>query len=119
MGSGGAKPPGPAAGPCVPPARRLVRAAGPRARAPRVFAAKHGPLSGSASLVSPRGAKRAAYEWQYSADGGKTWQEARGTLRAATTITGLTPGSAYLFRGRIIDKKGDTEWCQPVSLIVQ
>jgi len=87
--------------------------------AKRIFAAKHGTLSGSVSLVSPTGGKRAGYEWQYSADGGKTWQEARATLRASTTITGLVPGSTYLFRGRVVDKTGDTDWCPPVSLMVQ
>jgi hypothetical protein len=105
-------------------APELIASAGLRAkkvavRAKRVFAAKHGSLSGSVSLVSPTGGKRAGYEWQYSADGGKTWVEARATLRADTTITGLVPGSTYLFRGRVVDKKGDTDWCAPVSLIVQ
>jgi hypothetical protein len=105
-------------------APELIASAGMRARKmaarpKRVFAAKHGTLSGSVSLVSPTGGKRAGYEWQYSIDGGKTWQEARATLRAATTITGLVPGSAYLFRGRVVDKKGDTDWCPPVSLMMQ
>ena len=105
-------------------APELIASAGMRARKvtvrpKRVFAAKHGSLSGSVSLVSPAGGKRAGYEWQYSADGGKTWQEARATLRASTTITGLVPGSTYLFRGRVVDKTGDTDWCPPVSLMVQ
>jgi hypothetical protein len=105
-------------------APELIASAGLRARrvavrARRIFAAKHGPLSGSVSLVSPSGGKRAGYEWQYSADGGKTWQEARATLRGSTAITGLVPGSTYLFRGRVVDKKGDTDWCPPVSLMVQ
>ena len=102
----------------------LIASAGMRAkkvtvRPKRVFAAKHGALSGSVSLVSPTGGKRAGYEWQYSADGGKTWQEARATLRANTTIAGLVPGSTYLFRGRVVDKAGDSDWCPPVSLMVQ
>jgi len=105
-------------------APELIASAGMHARkvvvrARRVFAAKHGTQSGSVSLVSPSGGKRAGYEWQYSADGGKTWQEARATLRASTTITGLVPGSTYLFRGRVVDKAGDTDWCPPVSLMVQ
>ena len=90
-----------------------------RRRAKRVFAVKHGPLSGSVALVTASAGKRASYEWQYSADGGKTWQETRATLRASTTISGLVPGASYLFRARPVIKTGDTEWCQPLSLIAQ
>ena len=105
-------------------APELIASAGMRARkvavrAQRVFAAKHGPISGTVSLVAPSGGRRAGYEWQYSVDGGKTWLQARATLRAATTITGLVPGSTVQFRGRLVDKKGDTDWCPPVSLMVQ
>jgi hypothetical protein len=43
------------------------------ARAPRVFAAKPGDVSGSVKLVTDSAARRASYEWQSSIDGGKTW----------------------------------------------
>ncbi len=88
-------------------------------RAARVFAVKSGPVSGSVSLVTARAAKRASYEWAFSSDGGKTWQEARATLRSRTSITGLQPGTAYLFRVRPVTKKGDGDWSQPLSFVVQ
>jgi hypothetical protein len=54
----------------------------------------------------------------FSIDGGKTWQEARATLQSKTTITGLQPGATYLFRYRPVTKTLDTDWSQPLSLVV-
>jgi hypothetical protein len=88
-------------------------------RARRVFAVKPGTVSGSVVLVAPRAGDRASYEWAFSNDGGKTWQEARATLKSRTTITGLQPGGTYLFRYRPVTKAADTDWSQPLSLIVQ
>jgi hypothetical protein len=42
-------------------------------RGPRIFAAKPGKVSGTAALLAPPAAKRSAYEWEYSTDGGKTF----------------------------------------------
>jgi hypothetical protein len=89
------------------------------ARPKRVFAVSHGKVSGSAALVTASAGHGAAYEWQTSADGGKTWQVAPATLQSRTTITGLQPGATYAFRYRPVTKKGDGDWSQPLSLIVQ
>jgi hypothetical protein len=88
-------------------------------RARRAFAVKNGPMSGSVVLVTAYAGSRASYEWAFSTDGGKTWQEARATLQSKTTITGLQPGVTYLFRTRPVTKAANTDWSQPLSLIVQ
>ena len=40
-------------------------------RPPRSFHATTGAVSGSAKVVFPAAGHRAAYDWQYSTDGGK------------------------------------------------
>ena len=88
-------------------------------RVPRVFAAKPGKVSGTAALVAAPAAKRSAYEWEYSTDGGKTWVVTPSTLQAKSTIVGLTPGSTVVFRYRAVTKTGEGDWSQVVSLIIK
>jgi hypothetical protein len=88
-------------------------------RARRVFAVKPAAVSGSVVLVTAHAGRLAAYEWAFSTDGGKTWQQVRTTLQSKTTISGLQPGATVLFRSRPVTKKGDTDWSQPLSLMVQ
>jgi hypothetical protein len=90
----------------------------PTVRAPRVFAANPGALSGTAQLVAASAARRASYEWEYSADGGKTWITAPSTLQAKTTVPGLTLGATVQFRYRPVTKTGEGDWSQPTSLMV-
>ena len=88
-------------------------------RAPRVFTAKAGAVTGSAKLVVPGAGNRVFYEWEYSTDGGKTWSTAPATLQAKTTVTGLAPATTVLFRYRTVTKSGEGDWSQPVSLLVK
>jgi hypothetical protein len=88
-------------------------------RAPRVFDAKLGPVSGSAKLIAASAGPRSSYEWQYSTDGGKTWVLAPVTLQAKATIVGLTPGATVQFRYRPVTKTGEGDWSQTVVLIVK
>ena len=88
-------------------------------RKPRVFAAIQGSVSGSVKLVAPAAGPRAAYDWEWSTDGGKTWQLAPSTVRARTGMIGLTPGSTVLFRYRAVTKTGETDWSEPTSFIVK
>ncbi len=89
------------------------------ARRPSVFAAKPGDVSGSAKLVAPSAGNRAAYEWESSSDGGKTWAAAEPTTRARTTVTGLPAGTTVLFRYRAVTKTGASDWSQPLALLVK
>ena len=91
----------------------------PAVRAPRTFEAKAGAVSGSVKLVAASAARRASYEWQYSTDGGKTWQVAPVTLQAKTTISGLAPGATVTFRYRGVTKTGEGDWSQLVTAIVK
>jgi hypothetical protein len=89
------------------------------ARKPKAFGAVAGPVSGTAKLSTKSAGARSSYEWQYSADGGKTWVGAPGTLQAKTVITGLTPGATVQFRYRAVTKTGEGDWSQVVALIVK
>ena len=89
------------------------------ARKPRSFAAFPGPVTGSAKLEAPKAARRAAYEWEYSVDGGKTWVFAPATLQARTIVTGLPPGTSVLFRHRTVTMTGESDWSEPTSLMVK
>jgi hypothetical protein len=91
----------------------------PVVRAPRVFDAKLGPVTGTVKLVAPSAGLRASYEWQYSTDGGKTWVLAPVTLQAKTSIVGLTPGATDQFRYRPVTKTGEGDWSQTVVLMVK
>jgi hypothetical protein len=97
-------------------ARISVRKATPRS--PRVFNAAQGPTTGTAKLVAAS-ARRAAYEWEYSTDGGKTWVTAPPSLQARTVVTGLPAGTAVQFRYRTVTKTGAADWSAPVSLLVK
>jgi hypothetical protein len=87
-------------------------------RAKHAFTAKPGPVSGAVELRTAKAGDRASYEWQWSVDGGKTWQPAPGTLQSRTTLTGLQPATTYWFRSRSITRIGLSDWTQAVSLVV-
>jgi hypothetical protein len=88
-------------------------------RPARVFTATASGVTGSAKLVAPAAARRSAYEWEYSTDGGATWMTAPPSLQAKTVVTGLKAGTTVQFRYRGIVKGGAENWSQPVSLLVQ
>jgi hypothetical protein len=88
-------------------------------RAKRAFAAKPGNVSGTVKVVTNAVARRASYDWEYSADGGKTWTGVPSTLQARTTVSGLTPGATVMFRYRAVTKTGEGDWSQPTALLVK
>ena len=88
-------------------------------RTKRTFTVRPAPLSGAVEAFTGRVAIRASYEWQYSADGGKTWQSAPSTLRTKTIIAGLQPGVSYAFRFRAITKSGPSDWSDPITVLVR
>ncbi len=77
-------------------------------------------LEANATALVGRGVKKhASYNWQYSADGGKTWIAAPSTPLASTALAGLTPMTTYAFRVSVTVSKATGEWSQPISILVQ
>ena len=87
-------------------------------RAPRVFQATPGSVSGSVKLATPSVARRASYQWEYSRDGGKTWTMAPPTLTTKTHLVGLQRGASYVFRYRAVIKAGPSDWSEAAALLV-
>ncbi len=83
------------------------------------FAVNPGPVSGSARLAVRAAGPRAAYDWEYSLDGGKTWVAVPTTLQAKTVITGLPVAASVMFRSRGVIKGGAADWSQPLTLLVK
>jgi hypothetical protein len=87
--------------------------------ATRAFTANPGPVSGSVKLYTKSVGQRSAYLWEYSTDGGKTWVALPSTLQTKTAVSGLQVGSTAYFRYRAVTKTGETEWSQPISVVVK
>ena len=83
-----------------------------------VFRVKQGPVSGSVVLLAPRAAGRAGYEWGYRVAGTTAWTTVPYTVKATTTIRGLTVGAKTEFRYRTTTKNGAGDWSDPVPFIV-
>jgi hypothetical protein len=90
------------------------------------LAATQGPVPGSAKLVANATLlvgrnvrKRVTYNWQLSADGGKTWTLLPSTPLASTIAEGLTPLTTYSFRVSPTVSKTPGEWSQAVTLLVR
>jgi len=83
------------------------------------FTAKAGPVSGSVHLAARAAGRRASYEWQWSADGGKTWTSLPSTLQAKTTVPNLPVGTTCSFRYRAVTKTGEGDWSQVIALLVK
>jgi hypothetical protein len=81
------------------------------------LAAKWGSLSGEVLLVALAVAPGAAYMWDFSLDG-KVWTNVPQTMKAKTTISGLTPGQVYYFRFHAQTRKEIGPYSQVVSLMV-
>jgi hypothetical protein len=94
-----------------------VKKKGSASKAP--LAVTQGKRSGTAQLAARSAGDRASYEWQYSADGGKTWLPIPRTNQAKTLVTGLPVGTKCLFRLRVLTAKLATNWTDPVPLLVK
>jgi hypothetical protein len=87
-------------------------------RAPQVFAAEPGSHSGEVKLRAPRAGDRAAYEFQYSLDGGVARKSLPVTTKASGTVRAPKPGSTVHFRYRATVKGVTGDWSDPIAIIV-
>jgi hypothetical protein len=94
-----------------------VRKVGVRVKA--LFAVTQGPVSGTAILVVKSAGYHASYDWQMSVDGGKTWTEIPSTTRTKTSVPALPVGTTVIFRFRSLTPKGQSDWSQPIGLLVK
>jgi hypothetical protein len=90
-----------------------------RARVARQFGVRPGELSGSVEIYGKVAARRAAYEWEASGDGGKTWKLLPVTMQSKTSVSELVPGSTWWFRYRPVTRLGEGDWSQVASIIVR
>jgi hypothetical protein len=81
------------------------------------LAAYYGAVSSEVLLVALAVAHSAAYMWDFSLDG-KNWTSVPQTMKARTTISGLTPGQIYYFRFHAQTRKAIGPYSQVVSLMV-
>jgi hypothetical protein len=75
-------------------------------------------LDAHATLLAGRTGKKALFNWQWTADGGKTFNDAPATPHGKTTIANLTPLAMVGFRVSVTDVNGPGEWSQVVSVVV-
>jgi hypothetical protein len=89
-----------------------------RGRPPVSFHAEATGRRGQVRVAVPSAGDRAGYEFQFSLDGGKTWQAFPQQFTNHTTVvlSGLTPGSTVHFRYRVTVKGATGDWLGPVSI---
>ena len=89
------------------------------------FAVKQGKATEEVDLISLAvkiGSKYvpATYMWQFSIDGGKTWEDLEPTSVAHTTATGMLIGISTLFRKRTkTTQYGMSKWSPPIEFFPQ
>jgi hypothetical protein len=90
-----------------------------RGRGGSVFTVKQ-LRSGEVEVSAPSAGQHAAYEFQYSLDGGLTWLglEQPVTTKTTATVPRLKPGSTVYFRYRATVKGVSGDWSDPIAFIV-
>src|SRR5262249_40862896 len=82
------------------------------------IAAKRGLVPGTASLYAKAVKGALIYQWQMSGDQ-KSWTDLPWSKKATTTVSGLTPATAYYFRVRILPAAGTSDWTACITHIAQ
>jgi len=80
------------------------------------LAASYGKIPGTVNLFAKAAKGTAAYMWQTSLDA-KSWSDLPATVKASTTVTGLTPATMCYFRFRTLTSAGLSDWSIVVSII--
>ncbi len=104
-------------------ARAVIRSAGlgvrkEPERAPARFHAKLGGEPGTVKIVAPAAARRAAYQWEYSLDRGRTWRTMPPTLQARTWLSGVPGQTIVELRYCATTKAGEGGWSGVITIFV-
>ena len=81
------------------------------------FRVVQGRTSGSVILYALHPGTVASFDWQW-ATAGTPWTDLKSTTAAKTTKDGLTPGTLYSFRYRVLITGGKGDWSDPVTCLV-
>jgi hypothetical protein len=76
-------------------------------------------LDANATMLAGKSGKRACFNWQWTADGGATFNTAPSTPHAKTTIGNLAPLTRVGFRVSATTVEGPGAWSQVVTVLVQ
>jgi hypothetical protein len=82
------------------------------------IAAKQGKVPGEAILHAKAVKGARIYQWQMSSDQ-KSWTDLPWSQKATTTVSGLTPATAYYFRVRVLTSAGTSDWTAFITHIAQ
>ncbi|MFT3776238.1 MAG: hypothetical protein QM820_63650 [Minicystis sp.] len=108
----------------------IIQAAGLVSAAPRIYArpvlkVTRGAASGTVDLmvavgllVGARSSKKRVLQWQWTADGGRTFTDAPPTPTGKTTILGLPTLTVVGFRTKVVTTTSPGEWSPIVSIVV-
>jgi hypothetical protein len=110
-------------------AQVIIQAAGMECAAPRIversiLKVKRGAASGTVdldaavALLAGRNSKGKVFNWQWTADGGKTFNDAPATPSGKTTLQDLPALAMLGFRVRVTNSDGPGEWSPTVSIVV-
>jgi hypothetical protein len=76
-------------------------------------------LDANATTLKAAGRRKTFFNWQYTADGGKTFVTLPSTPKSKTLVMGLTALSTYGFRVSVTNSDGiPGEWSQIVTFLV-
>ena len=81
------------------------------------LAARMTSAPGVAKLLAKAVKRGAAYEWEMSSDGGKTWVTVAKSTVANATVSGLAAGTIYMFRFRSTVGQVTSDPCNPISFL--
>ncbi len=76
-------------------------------------------LDANVAKLAGRSGKKTCFNWQWTADGGRTFNDAPSTPHGKTTIAKLPPLTMVGFRVSVTDVRGSARWSPVVSILVQ
>lgn len=76
-------------------------------------------VANASALVGRRNSKKVVFNWQISADGGKTWSNGPSTPLARADFAGLASMTSTSFRVSVTVSKTVGEWSQSVTILVR